>query len=222
MLLARQKTEFEKQLAEIKLKALVAQMNPHFIFNCMNSIQGMILSDQSMQASTYLTKLSRLVRSVLENSVKTFIPLQDVIDNLKLYLELESLRFDQKFNYDFHVENLDTYNVEMPSMLIQPYVENSIWHGLLKKEGEKNIHIRFYGKDNECICEIEDNGIGRIKAAELNLKKKHQSLGTIITQEMFDTLHKIKDTAYNVEIIDLYDSQHIATGTKVIIRMDIG
>ncbi len=222
MLLARQKTEFEKQLAEIKLKALVAQMNPHFIFNCMNSIQGMILSDQSMQASTYLTKLSRLVRSVLENSVKTFIPLQDVIENLKLYLELESLRFDQKFNYDFQIENLDTYNVEMPSMLIQPYVENSIWHGLLKKEGEKNIHVRFYGKGNLCICEIEDNGIGRLKAAELNLKKKHQSLGTIITQEMFDTLHKIKDTSYNVEIIDLYDKEHLPAGTKVVISMEIG
>jgi LytS/YehU family sensor histidine kinase len=133
MQLARQKTEYEKQLAEIKLKALVSQMNPHFIFNCMNSIQAMILSDQNMQASTYLTKLSRLVRSVLENSVKTFIPLQEVIDNLKLYLELESLRFDQLFNYDIRVENIDAYSVEMPSMLIQPYIENSIWHGLLKK-----------------------------------------------------------------------------------------
>ncbi|MDB5228413.1 MAG: signal transduction histidine kinase, partial [Bacteroidota bacterium] len=189
MQLARQKTEYEKQLAEIKLKALVAQMNPHFIFNCMNSIQAMILSDQNMQASTYLTKLSRLVRSVLENSVKTFIPLQDVIDNLKLYLELESLRFDQQFNYDFTIENVDVYTVEMPSMLIQPYVENSIWHGLLKKEGEKNIHVRFYMKDKYCICEIEDNGIGRVKANELNLKKQHKSLGTLITQEMFETLH---------------------------------
>ena len=98
MQLLRQRTEYEKQLAEIKLKALVAQMNPHFIFNCMNSIQAMILSNQNMEASMYLTKLSRLVRAVLENSVKTFVPLQEVIEKLKLYLELESLRFDQKFN----------------------------------------------------------------------------------------------------------------------------
>lgn len=221
MQLARQKTEYEKQLAEIKLKALLAQMNPHFIFNCMNSIQAMILSDQNMQASTYLTKLSRLVRSVLENSVKTFIPLQEVIDNLKLYLELESLRFDQQFNYDILVENVDTYSVEMPSMLLQPYVENSIWHGLLKKEGEKNIHLHFYIKDNHLICEMTDNGIGREKAAQLNLKKQHKSLGTIITQEMFDTLHKIKETNYGVEIIDLYDENHFPTGTKVVVKMEL-
>lgn len=221
MRLARQKTEYEKQLAEIKLKALVSQMNPHFIFNCMNSIQAMILSDQNMQASTYLTKLSRLVRSVLENSVKTFIPLQDVIENLKLYLELESLRFDQQFNYDIRTENIDVYSVEMPSMLIQPYVENAIWHGLLKKEGEKNIHIRFYKKDNFIICEIEDNGIGRVKAGELNLRKQHKSLGTLITKEMFETLHKIKDTKHDVEIIDLYDENHLPKGTKVVIEMEV-
>lgn len=221
MQLARQQTEFEKQLAEIKLKALVAQMNPHFIFNCMNSIQAMILSDQNMQASTYLTKLSRLVRSVLENSVKTFIPLQEVIDNLKLYLELESLRLDQQFNYEITTENVDVYSVEMPSMLIQPYVENSIWHGLLKKEGEKNIFIKFYRQDNYLVCEIVDNGIGREKAGELNLKKQHKSLGTIITKEMFDTLHKIKDTNYKVEIIDLYDEHHQPLGTRVILRMEL-
>jgi ligand-binding sensor domain-containing protein len=219
--LVRQKAEYEKQLAEIKLKALVAQMNPHFVFNCMNSIQAMILSDQNMQASTYLTKLSRLVRSVLENSVKTFIPLHDVIENLKLYLELESLRFDQQFNYDIRTEGLDVYSIEMPSMLIQPYVENSIWHGLLKKEGEKNIHIKFHRDFNYLICEIQDNGIGRIKAAELNLTKQHKSLGTIITKEMFETLHKIKDTDYNVEIIDLYDENHLPAGTKVIVRIEL-
>ena len=221
MRLARQKTEFEKQLAEIKLKALVSQMNPHFIFNCMNSIQAMILSDQNMQASTYLTKLSRLVRSVLENSIKTFIPLQDVIENLKLYLELESLRFDQQFNYDIRTENIDVYSIEIPAMLIQPYVENAIWHGLLKKEGEKNIHIKFYKKENFIICEIEDNGIGRVKAGELNLTKQHKSLGTLITQEMFETLHKIKDTKHDVEIIDLYDENNLPLGTKVVIEMEL-
>jgi len=221
MQLARQKTEYEKQLAEIKLKALVSQMNPHFIFNCMNSIQAMILSDQNMQASTYLTKLSRLVRSVLENSVKTLIPLQDVIENLKLYLELESLRFDQQFNYDIKTENIDVYSVEMPSMLIQPYVENAIWHGLLKKVGDKNVQIKFYKKENTIFCEIEDNGIGRVKAAELNLRKQHKSLGTLITKEMFETLHKIKDTKHDVEIIDLYDENHLPTGTKVVIEMEM-
>ncbi|HNE51312.1 MAG TPA: histidine kinase, partial [Chitinophagales bacterium] len=221
MQLLRQRTEYEKQLAEIKLKALVAQMNPHFIFNCMNSIQAMILSNQNMEASMYLTKLSRLVRAVLENSVKTFVPLQEVIEKLKLYLELESLRFDQKFNYDIQVKDVDTYSVEMPAMLIQPYVENSIWHGLLKKEGDKNILILFYKKNNMLVCEIIDNGIGRVKAAELNLKKQHKSLGTIITQEMFDTLHKIKDTNYRVETIDLYDSTHQPLGTKVVVEIEL-
>jgi ligand-binding sensor domain-containing protein len=221
MQLARQKTEFEKQLAEIKLKALVSQMNPHFIFNCMNSIQAMILSDQNMQASTYLTKLSRLVRSVLENSVKTFIPLNDVIENLKLYLELESIRFDQQFNFTITTEGVDIYSIELPSMLIQPYVENSIWHGLLKKEGEKNIYIRFYQKGKYLVCEVEDNGIGRNKANELNLRKQHKSLGTMITREMFETLHKIKDTSYQVNTLDLYDEQHQPGGTKVIIEMEL-
>lgn len=217
----KQKTIYEKQLAEIKLKALVAQMNPHFIFNCMNSIQAMILSDKNMEASTYLTKLSRLVRAVLENSVKTFIPLSEIIENLKLYLELESLRFDKKFHYDLKVENLDIYSVEMPSMLFQPYVENAIWHGLLKKEGEKNLQIHFFKRDNYCICEITDNGIGRTKAAELNLKKQHKSLGTVITKDMFETLHKIRDSKYTVDIIDLYDEQNEAAGTKVKIEIEI-
>ena len=221
MKLDRQKTEYEKQLAEIKLKALVAQMNPHFIFNCMNSIQAMILSDQNIEASMYLTKLSRLVRSVLENSVKTFIPLQEVIDSLKLYLELESLRFDKQFNYEIQVNNIDTHAIEMPSMLIQPYVENAIWHGLLKKDGEKNLYIKFYKIDAVIYCEVEDNGIGRTNAAYLNLKKQHKSLGTIITKEMFETLHKIKDTDFHVETIDLYDENHLASGTKVIIKMEI-
>lgn len=221
MQIKSQRTEFEKQLAEIKLKALVAQMNPHFIFNCMNSIQAMILSDQSIQASTYLTKLSRLVRSVLENSVKTFIPLQDTIENLKLYLELESLRFNQHFNYHITTDGLDVYSVELPSMLIQPYVENSIWHGLLKKEGEKNIDIRFYRQGKFCICEVTDNGIGREAATQMNLGKKHKSLGTFITQEMFDTLQKIKETDYTVETVDLYDENGKATGTRVIIRMEL-
>ncbi|MCB0508929.1 MAG: two-component regulator propeller domain-containing protein [Chitinophagales bacterium] len=220
-LLLQQKAQYEKQLAEIKLKALVAQMNPHFIFNSMNSIQAMILSDQNMQASTYLTKLSRLVRSVLENSIKTFIPLNDVIDNLKIYLELESLRFDKQFNYTIEVENVDIYSIEMPAMLLQPYVENAIWHGLIKKDGEKNIWIRFYKEENNLVCTIIDNGIGRAKAAELNLKKQHKSLGTIITKEMFDTLHKIKDTEYTVEIVDLYDEQQNAIGTKVIVRIEL-
>ena len=156
-----------------------------------------------------------------KNSVKTFIPLHDVIENLKLYLELESLRFDQQFNYDFRTDDIDVYSIEMPSMLIQPYVENAIWHGLLKKNGEKNIHIKFFRSFNYLICEIEDNGIGRVKAGELNLKKQHKSLGTIITQEMFDTLHKIKDTDYSVEIIDLYDETNLPTGTKVIVRMEL-
>ncbi len=221
MQLLRQRTEYEKQLAEIKLKALVAQMNPHFIFNCMNSIQAMILSNQNMEASLYLTKLSRLVRAVLENSIKTFVPLQEVIEKLKLYLELESLRFDQKFIYDIQIKDIDTYSVEMPAMLIQPYVENSIWHGLLKKEGDKNIFLRFYKKDNMLVCEIEDNGIGRAKAAELNLKKQHKSLGTIITQEMFETLHKIKDTNYRVETIDLHDENHQPSGTKVVVEIEL-
>ena len=219
--LARQKTEYEKQLAEIKLKALLAQMNPHFIFNCMNSIQAMILSDQNMQASLYLTKLSRLVRSVLENSIKTFIPLQEVIDNLKLYLELESIRFDRQFNYTIEAENIDTYSIEIPSMLLQPYVENAIWHGLLKKEGEKNIHLKFYVKDKKLFCEIEDDGIGRTKAASLNLIKQHKSLGTSITHEMFETLHKIKETDYSVETIDLYDKDNVPCGTKVIINIGL-
>lgn len=219
--LAQQKAEFDKQLAEIKLKALVAQMNPHFIFNCMNSIQAMILSDQNMEASAYLTKLARLVRAVLENSVNTFIPLNDVIEKLKLYLELESLRFDHQFNYNIHLENIDVYSIEMPSMLLQPYVENAIWHGLLKKEGEKNLQINFFKEFNYLVCEIYDNGIGRAKAAELNLKKQHKSLGTLITKEMFDTLHKIKEADYHVEIIDLYDENHFANGTKIVIRIEI-
>lgn len=116
---------------------------------------------------------------------------------------------------------MDVYSIEMPAMLLQPYVENAIWHGLLKKDGEKNLTIHFYKNFNYLVCEITDNGIGRTKAAELNLKKQHKSLGTIITKEMFDTLHKIKEADYHVEIIDLYDDKHLPSGTKVLVRIEI-
>jgi len=147
--------------------------------------------------------------------------LQEVIDNLKLYLELESIRFDRQFNYTIEAENIDTYSIEIPSMLLQPYVENAIWHGLLKKEGEKNIRLKFYVKDKKLFCEIEDDGIGRTKAASLNLIKQHKSLGTSITHEMFETLHKIKETDYSVETIDLYDKDNVPCGTKVIINIGL-
>ena len=158
----RRISEMNRKISEITQANLRQQMNPHFIFNTLNSIQYYMYQHDKLATNNYLTKFSSLMRKVLENSQHTSIPLHDELDALNLYLELESIRFKDKFDYEINVdEEIDTLIYKVPTMLIQPYVENSICHGLMPGEGKGFIKIDLKLEKDYISCTIEDNGIGR-------------------------------------------------------------
>jgi LytS/YehU family sensor histidine kinase len=216
--------EIQKLLAETQLMALRAQMNPHFVFNCLNSIQECIVTEKYGEASLYLNKFSKLFRLVLNNSSKIMISLTDEIEVLELYLTLEHMRFEKSFRYTIQKnDELDTDEIMIPSMLLQPFVENALWHGLMHKTSDRLLTISFnkLGEDVfECI--IEDNGIGRKKALELkeaqSKTKRHVSKGMSICKDRIELLQKQGQHA-GLQIIDKYDETGGSTGTKVIIEL---
>lgn len=217
------KSAFLQQIAETEMKALRAQMNPHFIFNSLNSIQKYILKNEHIEASHYLTKFSRLIRLILDQSNQNTILLSSELDLLKLYVEMESLRFDNTFDYSISAEesmNADT--VEIPSMLVQPYVENAIWHGLLHlppgERGKLIIHFSKNERGNIKI-EIDDNGIGREKARILKSKQvlKKKSYGMQITEDRIAVINRIQDIHATCEVIDKKNADGTAAGTSVIL-----
>ena len=155
----KQKANIDKQLAQTEMKALHAQMNPHFIFNCLNSIREMILNNENEQASLYLSKFARLIRITLNQSSKAFVSLSDTVDYLERYIEMEKIRSDH-FRYTIKAgDDLQPDDIMLPPMLLQPFIENAIWHGAASKK-DMNINISFTKKENEMICIVEDNGIG--------------------------------------------------------------
>ena len=188
----RARATFEQQAALLEMQALRAQMNPHFIFNCLNSVNRFILRNDAEAASDYLTKFSRLIRMVLNNSKKTMISLEDELECLRLYIQMEQLRFRSSFFYSVNIdENVNPDEMMVPPLVLQPFVENAIWHGLMNlpdqqsaesEKGKITIDISVEnGKVKYCV---QDNGVGRKKAAELNAgKEKRQSLGLHITKE---------------------------------------
>jgi sensor histidine kinase YesM len=216
--------EIKKLLAESQLMALRAQMNPHFVFNCLNSIQECIVTQKYGEASKYLNKFSKLFRMVLNNSGKNLVTLNEEKEVLELYLQLEQMRFEKSFCYEMQVdEELETDEILIPSMLVQPYVENALWHGLMHKDGERNLTITFKRISEDIFqCVIDDNGIGRKKSFELKEQqskaKRHESKGLKISKDRIDVLQKQGYHAL-LEIIDKYDAQNNATGTRVIIEL---
>ncbi len=223
----KMKAEFRQQISETEMKALRAQMNPHFIFNSLNSIQKYILKNEHLEASQYLTKFSRLIRLILDHSNQDTIPLASELDLLKLYIEMESLRFDNKFVHEIIVApDMNTDMVELPSMLIQPYVENAIWHGLLhlpeEVKGKLTINI---SKDaqNSLVVMIDDNGIGREKAAELKSKQvlKKKSYGMQITEDRIAIINRVQHIHAVCVVTDKKDSEGRATGTRVVLTIPI-
>ncbi|RLD61122.1 MAG: hypothetical protein DRJ05_03310 [Bacteroidetes bacterium] len=223
------RTQLEKKNLETEQRLLRSQMNPHFIFNSMNSIQSFISGNDSFTAMTYLSKFAQLMRNILENSRKPFISLSEEINTLELYMELERIRFKQKFDYKITIEpGLAVETAYIPPMLIQPFVENSIKHGLRNKRDKGLLEIEFMQKHNFINCVVKDNGIGREKALELNRKKdtrpdgrqeSHQSLGMQVTRERLIALSKEKRIDVNFEITDLKDNNGKAEGTLVKIQM---
>lgn len=212
----------KQNAAELEMQALRAQMNPHFIFNCLSSINRFILKNETEAASDYLTKFSRLIRMVLNNSNKTFITLEDELDTLKLYMDMERLRFKDSFDYNISFTNsIDGDNVFVPPLLLQPFVENAIWHGLMHKEGQGRLEIELSIEHKTLTCIITDNGIGRKKAATLKSKsaEKQKSLGLQITNGRLALLNINMDeqTSFNFE--DITDDEGNAAGTRVILKI---
>lgn len=213
------KSEYQKKISEIELKALRAQMNPHFIFNSLNSIQKFIFEKDEYAASQYLTKFSRLIRLILDQSNQDFITLSSEFDLLKYYLEMEKLRFTDIFSYEFIVDKEINHEWMIPSMVIQPHVENAIWHGLLHKEGKGNLTIEFRKSEvpHTVIVIITDNGVGRTKAAELKSKQtlKKKSYGSSLSEERIRNINTQHNIHQFVEITDLKDKNGEASGTQV-------
>jgi ligand-binding sensor domain-containing protein len=221
------KSEYEKKLANVEMSALLAQMNPHFLFNSLNSIDSYIIRNESKKASEYLNNFARLMRLILQNSRSNYISLKDELEALDLYLQMESLRFKNKFNYSINVdETTDTNSIVIPPMLIQPYVENAIWHGLMHKtNGEVGkVELQVSKKDDTLFCVIVDNGIGRKKAAELRAQKNSnhkRSMGMQITKDRIEIINKLYNINASVNIYDLENINGEAQGTKVELTIPI-
>ena len=218
------KAEFEKQIAETEMIALRAQMNPHFIFNVLNSINKYILVNEGEKASHYLTQFSRLIRQVLENSKSSKISLEADLQALQLYINMEKLRFGDKFSYNIEVQkNTDAQFVQVPPLLIQPYVENAIWHGLMQKDTKGCLDILItQPHENILHIVVQDNGIGRKKAMELKSKSatKHKSFGMQITKDRINMVNKLYNMQATVEYEDIYYEQ-VASGTRVILTIPV-
>jgi ligand-binding sensor domain-containing protein len=214
------KTQYEKKLANVEMTALLAQMNPHFLFNSLNSIDSYIIKNESDKASEYLNNFARLIRLILQNSRSNYISLKDELEALDLYLQMEMLRFKDKFEYEIKTgEGMDAASFVIPPMLIQPYVENAIWHGLMhKKDGTiGKVIISVSYTNNSLVCVVEDNGIGREKALELKMQKpgnRKRSMAMQITKERLDMINKLYNTNTSVEVIDLNEGGR-AAGTRV-------
>ncbi len=210
--------QFKKRLAQANAKALRAQMNPHFIFNCLNSINCFIIDQEHQVASEYLIKFSRLIRLIMENSKNETIPIEKELEALKLYIMLEDIRFENKFTCEYHIdESIDSAMTMIPPMLLQPFVENSIWHGLMHKKSAGSIEIIIKDSGSNLLkISIIDNGIGRKKAAELNSKSgTHKSFGMEITSHRIEMMNKLNFAGAGMNIIDLKDDEGNASGTRV-------
>ena len=221
---ARIRSEYGQRIAEIEMQALRAQMNPHFLFNSLNSIKYFIIRNQTDLAADYLTKFSRLIRLILSNSKQERVSLATELEALRLYVELEGLRFDQKFNFELIVDPaIEPEELELPPLLIQPFAENAIWHGLMHKSDAGKLSIRLSLKGNDLVCEIEDNGVGRKKAAEMGSKSatRGKSLGIDITRNRLERMIKLQSTDRMIEVIDLYMPDGTACGTLVRLRIPI-
>ncbi|MGM9511601.1 sensor histidine kinase [Larkinella sp. GY13] len=223
-LLQQQLIEIEQQKAEIeqinqalRLQALKAQINPHFVFNALNSIQHFVMQKNTMEALGYLTKFAKLIRQVLENSVNDRVALADELKALTYYLDLERLRFNGIFTYEIELDDdLDPQLTDVPSMLIQPYVENAILHGLRHRPDDGGqLHIYLLNQVNRLLCVVEDNGIGREAALRFNADRTHISRGTAVTDTRLRLLNARGSDLIHVVTLDLYDANQQPCGTRV-------
>ena len=208
----QKKNNIKLQMSELRMQALRAQMNPHFIFNSLNSIQHYILSNNTIDAAGYLSKFAKLMRRILDQSKHNFLPLGEVMETLQLYVEIESFRFNNEFSYTFNIEDDDELlDMRIPPMLLQPFVENAILHGLMPKQGDKKLIINCRVVKNNAEIIIDDNGIGRGHRTE---KAGHSSQGEKLTSGMMESLQQLQNNKASIEIIDKTDNG-LPTGTTI-------
>lgn len=220
---ARRRTVIQQQMAQLEMKALRAQMNPHFIFNALNSIQTFMMKNETEQALSYLGRFARLIRNVLDTSQLNIIPVSKEIKMLENYLELEKLRFADQFSYEITIDDeLDADYTDIPTMVLQPFVENAIWHGLLHKKEKGNVSIAFHKVKDRVVCIIEDDGIGRIGAAALRQQSGHNSKGLQITRDRLALYNKRFNLDATFDIEDLFDEEGQACGTRINVWFPLG
>ena len=222
----QKRLEIEKQYRESELKALRSQMNPHFVFNALNSIQEFIMLNEKKLAGKYLGKFADLMRTYLNHSQAKQVTIQEEVDVLKLYLELEKLRFEESLSYEVIVnDDVETNVLYIPSLLVQHYVENALKNGLLHKKGSRKLSIRFgYDGDQDLIkCDITDNGIGRIASSQINTMRdpNHKSFATTATKNRLELLNYNSNKPIGEEVEDLYDDNGAASGTKVVLKIPV-
>ncbi|WP_300672245.1 histidine kinase [Soonwooa sp.] len=215
----KQKGILKKRAKENENKMLRSQMNPHFLFNSLNSINSFIIQNKDKEASRYLTSFSKLMRKILDNSQKETICLKEELETTKLYLDLEAVRMEYKFDYTIRIsDDIEPEEVSIPPLILQPFLENAIWHGINHKNGKGHLEIRF-SRDVDnfdmIVIEIEDDGVGRKKAAEIRKASAHKSYGLEITKGRILGL----DKRNQVEILDLYDDNSVGIGTRVLIKI---
>ena len=217
--------EVTHKIQATEMAALRAQLNPHFIFNCLNSIQFFTAQNDTDKASDYLTKFSRLIRLVLENSKSEKVTLANELETLKLYIEMEAMRFQQKVQYSIRIdEPIDAESVEIPPLLLQPFVENAIWHGLMHKEEGGTVTVSVQQPQPDCLrVQITDDGVGRAKAAEYKSKSatKNKSLGMKLTADRIELINQLYQTQTHITITDLTNAAGQPTGTRVVVEIPI-
>lgn len=206
----------------LALKSLRSQMNPHFIFNALNSVNHFVAQQDERTANKFLSEFSQLMRLVLENSQEDFIPLHKESEILSLYLKLEHYRFRDKFDYEIKIdENIDAEAFMLPPMLIQPYIENAVWHGLRYKESKGHLTLKIYQDESNLVVEITDNGIGRKRSAALKTEnqKKHQSTGLKNIEERLKIINKVYKSHYYVSVTDLDTTHRTGTHVRILLPM---
>ena len=216
------KAKLQQKVSELEMQSLRAQMNPHFIFNCLSSINRFILKNETEAASDYLTRFSRLIRMVLIHSQSQRIVLKDELEMLRLYLDMEQLRFKNSFDYNISFTNsMDPENIFIPPLLLQPFCENAIWHGLMHIEKKGYLEIKMSLQDEYLNCIISDNGIGRKKAAELKSRsgEMHKSVGLKITAERLSLMNEENNLNTSYTTKDILDGEGNIAGTKVILNI---
>jgi ligand-binding sensor domain-containing protein/anti-sigma regulatory factor (Ser/Thr protein kinase) len=220
----QQKTQMNAMITESRMTALQAQMNPHFIFNAINSIQSFVLNNETQNAYDYLAKFAKLVRMVLNNSKRNLIKMQTEIDTLQLYIQMEQIRFKSSFDFVCNLEpGLDASEIELPVMLIQPFIENAIWHGIMPLQEKRKGKIELNVKQNDTSLEISirDNGVGRKASQQSKEVVKHKSLGMQLVQERLALIESQNNRKAGMQVIDLFDNNKEACGTEVKISIPI-